>query len=101
MPKQPPKNRRRTPSRSTYWAAANRPSACPAVSLTVATSFLVGVRQHLVAHDRDEVLIRGDESAQRAAGGAEVVELLDGEPVGLVGSPEVRQLRLELREGRC
>src|SRR5437762_3144156 len=42
MPKQPPKNRWRTPSRSTCCAARKRTSACAAVSLIVAMPPLYG-----------------------------------------------------------
>src|ERR671923_185906 len=38
IPKQPPKKRCSTPSRSTYCAARNRTSACAAVSRTLVTS---------------------------------------------------------------
>src|SRR5256885_5420437 len=53
IPKQPPKKRLRTPSRSTYCAARKRINACAAVNLTVLMA-----RLYDAAHAMSKLLVR-------------------------------------------
>src|SRR3954468_15393147 len=61
----------------------------PTVRVTPVPSALVGIGEEHVAHQRVEVRRGGEELAQRAAGGAEGVEVGHGQAVGVVRPAEL------------